>query len=167
MAYLSRQGEIKDAGSIAEIYNQGISERTATFETDLKTGSDIEKWFGEGDRRITVVTEGNGNVLSFATASPYSERSCYSGISLFSVYVHRNYRGKGIGKLTMERLILSAAEMGRWKLVSRIFPENYVSRRLMRNMGFREVGIYKNHGRLDGKWKDVVIVELLISENID
>lgn len=80
----------------------------------------------------------------------------------FSVYVTRGRRGQGVGHIAMEALIAAATDRGFWKLVSRIFPENAASRGLLRRVGFREVGVYRRHARLDGRWRDVIIVERLI-----
>ncbi len=79
-----------------------------------------------------------------------------------SIYVARGARGRGVGRLSLGALISEAERRGFWKLVSRIFPENVASRKLCAALGFREVGIYRRHGRLDGKWMDCVIVERLI-----
>jgi phosphinothricin acetyltransferase len=105
-------------------------------------------------------------MVAFASTSNYRARECYAGIAEFSVYVARNGRGRGAGTIAMRTLIEAAAPAGIWKLVSRIFVENAASRRLMASMGFREVGIYEKHARLDGQWRNVVIVERLIPENI-
>ena len=85
----------------------------------------------------------------------------------FSVYVGRSHRGRGVGRVLLIALIDEAERLGFWKLVSRIFPENAASRGLCRAMGFREVGVYEKHGKLDGVWKDCVIVERLIPANLD
>jgi L-amino acid N-acyltransferase YncA len=85
------------------------------------------------------------------------------GIAEFAVYVAREARGRGAGRLAMQALLDAAAVAGFWKLVSRVFVENAPSRGLLRALGFREVGIYEKHGRLDGVWRDVVIVERLLA----
>ncbi|MCP5110401.1 MAG: GNAT family N-acetyltransferase, partial [bacterium] len=91
---------------------------------------------------------------------------CYDGVAEAMVYVARNGRRRGAGRLALEKLLAEAERAGFWKLVSRIFPENTASLGLIRSAGFREVGIYEKHGSLDGVWKDVVIVERLIRANI-
>jgi len=154
----------RDADAIARIYNQGIEDRVATFETRLRTAADIEAWFD--DRHPVVVVEDETGVLAFAATSTYRPRECYAGIAEFSVYVAREARGKGAGRLAMRALIDAARAAGFWKLLSRVFPENTASLRLCLSVGFREVGLYRNHGRLDGAWRDVVIVERLIEENL-
>lgn len=151
-----------DAAAIARIYNQGIEDRVATFETQTRSEADIAKWFDTG--RTTLVVEVDGAVLAYATAFIYRERECYSGVREFSVYADRTARGLGLGRVAMEALIDAAKKRGDWKLLSRVFPENIASLKLLAALGFREVGTYKNHAKLDGVWRDVVIVEKLIGE---
>lgn len=162
---LSRRSLPGDAAAIAAIYNEGIEDRVATFEVRPRTAADIQGWFD--GRHPVVVVERDETVVAFASISAYRPRQCYAGIGEFSVYVARAERGKGAGRLAMQTLIEEAKASGYWKLVSRIFPENQISLRLLRRMGFREVGLYEKHGKLDGVWRDVVIVELLLAENLD
>ena len=149
-----------DAVSIARIYNQGIEDRVATFETRLRTTDDVRGWF-DGIHPVVVVEE-RGEVVGFASTSKYRDRACYAEIAEVSVYVAREARGVGAGRLAIEALMDAAAAAGFRKLVSRIFVENVASRALIRATGFREVGIYEKHGQLDGIWRDVVIVERLL-----
>jgi phosphinothricin acetyltransferase len=151
-----------DAPAIARIYNQGISEGTATFETRLRGDEDVLAWFGT--RFPIVVVEADGEVIAFASTSEYRPRECYAGIAEFSVYVDRDRRGQGAGRAAMETLAGVARQAGFWKLVSRVFIENLASRALLSDLGFREVGIYERHARLGDTWKDVVIVERLLIE---
>ena len=156
----ARSATPADADAIARIYNEGIEDRVATFETRPRSPSDVCAWF-DGVHPIVVV-EGQGQVVAFAATFTYRPRECYAGIAETSVYVSRSYRRRGAGKIALEALIEAAQKAGFWKLLSRIFPENAASLALVRNLGFREVGVYEKHGRLDGKWCDVVIVERLI-----
>ena len=105
-------------------------------------------------------------VIAFAATSAYRPRACYDGIAEVSVYVDRASRKRGAGRLALSELIRVCEEAGFWKLVSRIFPENKGSRALIASLGFREVGVYEKHGRLDGVWRDVIIVERLIEVNL-
>lgn len=157
----SRLATLEDAAVMAEIYNQGIDDRTATFETRHRTAADVRAWFD--DRHPIVVVENERGVIAFASTSTYRPRECYVGIAEFSVYVERQSRGQGAGRVALQALIVAAEQRGFWKLLSRIFVENTASRALMQRLGFREVGVYERHGQLDGVWRDVVIVERLIS----
>lgn len=160
----SRPATPDDAGTIARIYNEGIEERVATFEIRPRTAEEIREWFG-GEHPVVVVEE-DGKVVAFASTSGYRPRGCYAGVAEFSVYTDWGFRGRGAGRLAMEALLEAACEAGFWKLVSRVFVENDSSRKLLRSVGFREVGTYEKHARLDGEWKDVVIVERLIAANL-
>lgn len=155
----------EDAAAIARIYNQGIEDRIATFETEPRTTEQIEAQLAErGERYPTVVVLRDGEIVAWASASTYRARPCYAGVAEFSVYVERGARGSGAGGRAMRRLIEACEGRGFWKLVSRVFPENTASRALCRSLGFREVGVYTRHAKLDGVWRDCVIVEKLIGE---
>jgi L-amino acid N-acyltransferase YncA len=160
MSDTARNATPADAAAIASIYNEGIADRTATFETRPRSRADIEAWF-DGSHPVVVI-ERAGEVVAFAAASTYRPRDCYSGVAEFSVYVARAARGRGAGRKAMEFLMREAATAGFWKLVSRVFPENRASLKLLASLGFREVGTYHRHGQLDGVWRDVVTVEKLL-----
>ena len=127
---LTRPAVPSDADAIAAIYNQGIEDRVATFETRLRTAQDILSWFD--GRHPVVVVERAGEVVAFASTSTYRPRECYAGVAEFSVYVARPARGHGLGRLAMLALIEAAQAAGFWKLVSRIFVDNGASRTLVR-----------------------------------
>ncbi|HEY6843209.1 MAG TPA: arsinothricin resistance N-acetyltransferase ArsN1 family A [Thermoanaerobaculia bacterium] len=156
----ARSATPTDAAAIARIYNEGIADRVATFETRLRSAADVEQWF-DGVHPIVVVEDG-GEIMAFAGTSTYRPRECYAGIAEFSVYAARSARGKGAGKMAMLALIEAARKSGFWKLVSRVFVENAASRGVLRSAGFREVGTYQRHAKLDGVWRDVMIVEKLL-----
>jgi len=157
----TRSATLADAAAIATIYNEGIADRIATFETEPRTADDVRQWFS-ATHPIVVVEDQNGSLIGFASTSVYRPRPCYSGVAEFSVYVARSARGQGAGRAAMLALIDAARDKGFWKLVSRVFAENEPSRALLRGVGFREVGTYRKHGRLDGAWRDTVIVERLL-----
>ena len=158
----TRQAEPGDAGTIARIYNEGIEDRVATFDTELRTADDILGWLEE-DYPL-VVAEADGEVHAWAVVHPYSARAVYSGVGDYSVYVSRESRGRGLGRVTLAALVQECEARGYWKLLSRIFPRNEASLALARSLGFREVGVYRRHGKLDGQWLDCVIVERLLGE---
>lgn len=166
MSVILRPATDDDAEAIADIYNQGIAERGATFETEPRSVDDIRARLAGQPRFPLLVAEDGGSVVGWAGVSSYRSRACYAGIAEFSIYLDRHARGRGVGRQLLEGLLDAARDRGYWKLVSRIFPFNTASRALCRACGFREVGVYEKHGRLDGHWTDVIIVERLIPENL-
>jgi L-amino acid N-acyltransferase YncA len=163
--FSSRTAVTDDAAAIARIYNEGIEDGLATFETEPRAAADIEGWIQAGFP-LVVVEDGEGDaVLAWASAPPYRpRRPAYAGVADFSVYVAREARGRGAGRAAVEALVQECTRRGMWKLLSRIFPENVASLALCRALGFREVGVYRRHAKLRGEWKDTVIVELLIGD---
>jgi phosphinothricin acetyltransferase len=147
-----------DAAAITGIYNEGIEDRTATFETELRTERDVLAWLEQETHPVVVVEDG-GRVIAFAMTSPSSARACYARNAHFSVYVARDARGRGAGRVAMTALLDAAKSVGFVKLLSGVFPANTASRALLAKLGFREVGVQEKHGQLDGAWKDVVLVE--------
>jgi L-amino acid N-acyltransferase YncA len=161
----TRLAEPRDSAPIARIFNEGIEERIATFETEPRTAADIQAWLDHGDP--VVVAEDGDEVIAWAAAHPYSVRAAYAGVGDYSVYVARGRRRGGVGRVTLEALLAACEARGYWKLVSRIFPQNEGSLALARSVGFQEVGVYRRHGRLDGEWRDCVVVERLLGEAAD
>ena len=152
-----------DAAAITRIYNVGIAERMATFETEPRTVVQLEQRLLLLERYPLLVAEdATGAVVGWAGLAEYRPRECYAGVAEFSIYLDPDARGRGTGKALLTALIEEAAQRGFWKLVSRIFPFNTASRALCRACGFREVGTYERHAQLDGRWLDTVIVERLI-----
>jgi L-amino acid N-acyltransferase YncA len=150
-----------DAAAIAAIYNEGIADRVATFETEPRSAGQIAEW--STGRELVIIAEGaETRPVAFAASFPYSARPCYAGIGEFSVYVAREYRGRGAGRAVLGALIEAAPVFGLHKLTSRVFPENIASRALLKGLGFVEIGIHRRHGKLDGRWRDCVIVERLL-----
>ena len=165
-AISTRLATPEDAAAIAAIYNEGIAERIATFETEPRTAEQIAmQLLDKGDRFPTIVAEHGGRVVAWAGAGPYRAREAYAGVAEHSVYVARSARGKGAGRVVLNTLCRVYGERGFWKIVSRIFPENTASLALHERCGFRVVGIYRRHGRLEGDWRDCVIVERLLDED--
>jgi len=159
----TRLATVADAAAIAAIYNEGIADRMATFETEPRTAEQLTQQLADkGDRFPTVVVEREGRVVAWAGAGPYRSRPAYAGVAEHSVYVARAVRGTGAGREALEALCQAYAERGFWKIVSRIFPENTASLALHERCGFRIVGTYQRHGKLEGQWRDCVIVERLI-----
>jgi len=164
MELLVRQATAADAAAIARIHNEGIEDRIATFETEPRTAAHVAAALSDkGDRYPTMVVVRAGEVVAWAGAGPYRDRAAYAGVAEHSVYVARGARGVGAGRAALDGLCRAYAERGFWKIVSRIFPENVASLALHERCGFRVVGVYRRHGRLDGAWRDCVIVERLLA----
>jgi L-amino acid N-acyltransferase YncA len=162
-ALTTRLATAADAAAIATIYNEGIIDRVATFETEPRTTEQIAALLRDkGERFPTVVVERAGRVVAWAGAGAYRSRPAYAGVAEHSVYVARDARGTGAGRIALDTLCRTYASRGFWKIVSRIFPENTASLRLHERCGFRVVGVYQRHGKLEGEWRDCVIVERLL-----
>ncbi|MBF8376319.1 MULTISPECIES: arsinothricin resistance N-acetyltransferase ArsN1 family A [Alicyclobacillus] len=158
----------RDLPSILAIYNQGIEDRVATLEQDLKDMDYITNWFNEHTNRYPVfVAEYQNNIIGWADLHPYSHRCAYGGVAELSVYVHRGWRAKGVGQALLSALEAFARKHDFHKLVLATFPFNSAGLALYRKMGFREVGVFMNHGRLDGKWVDVLWMEKLLELKVE
>jgi phosphinothricin acetyltransferase len=147
---------------VAAIYNEGIAGRQATFETRPREPAEIVAWLAE-DGPLLVAVEGE-EVLGWARVTAYSDRCVYTGIGEYAVYVAGAARGRGVGRELLEALCRAAEARGHHKLVGRMFASNRASRELARAAGFRELGVERRHGRLDGEWRDCVPVERLLGE---
>lgn len=151
-----------DADSVARIYNAAIASRQATFETQPRSAGAVAAWLGEEPGRPILVAERDGTVIGWARTTPTSARPAYTGVRECSVYVDPAARGRGAGGQLLTALAEQCAACGDWKLLARVFPDNAASRALLDAGGFREVGVHRRHGRLDGEWRDVVLLERLI-----
>ena len=158
-----RHARDTDREAIAGIYNEGIREGRSTFETEPRTAADIDLWL-ESTTHPVLVGERAGGIVGWARVAPYSPRPCYAGVVEGSVYVLARERGRGLGSRLVAALSEEAERAGFHKIVGRLFADNESSRRLVLKHGFREVGTHLRHGRLDGKWRDVVVVELLLGD---
>ncbi|WP_031535143.1 MULTISPECIES: GNAT family N-acetyltransferase [unclassified Bacillus (in: firmicutes)] len=143
---------------IATIYRLGIQSRQATFETNVP---DWEKWSSSKDlsTSFVLIDEEANRVIGWAAISKVSNRCVYQGVGEHSVYLHPDYHHKGYGKFLLNKLIEHSESNGYWTLQSGIFPENIASIQLHKSCGFRSVGIREKIGKLDGEWRDVVLME--------
>jgi len=152
-----------DADAICRIYNQGIEDRVATLETELRTPEERRRWLANRDaRHPVIVAEANGEVVGWGSLNVFNPRDAYRFVADFSVYVERAWRGKGVGRALLEKLIELARQNGFHKLVLSAFPVNAGGMALYEKLGFRRVGVYREQGVLDGKWVDTIIMEKLL-----
>jgi L-amino acid N-acyltransferase YncA len=156
-----------DAEAIAGIFEQGIEDRVATFETAVPTAEEWRRRLVSGEE-LVLVAEQEGLVIAFAVAGPYTDQHpYYAGIREATMYVERGSRRRGVGLGLLNALAGAAEERGLYKLVGKILTTNEASIALVRECEFREVGVHLRHGRLDGEWKDVLVVERLLGDAAD
>lgn len=155
-----RDARLGDEAAIADIYNEGIRERVATFETEERTPDDVRAWFD--DLLPLLVAERQGQIVGWARISPYSSRPAYGGVGEHAVYVARAGRRAGVGLRLLDALATAARDAGLHKLTSRIFTDNTASLELHAAAGFDAIGTHRRHAKLDGQWKDCVVVERLL-----
>ena len=163
-AYPVRLATPSDAEAICRIYNQGIEDRVATLETELRTPDERRTWMaGKSVRHPVIVAENErGEVVGWGSLNAFNVRDVYRHVADFSVYAERGYRGKGVGSALLSRLIELGRQHGFHKLVLSAFPNNSGGMALYDKHGFRTVGIYKEQGELDGRWVDTIVMEKLL-----
>jgi phosphinothricin acetyltransferase len=153
-----------DAAEIARIYNQGIEDRLATFETILRDAQERAAWMAaKGPRYPVIVADGDDSaLLGWGSLNQFNPRPAYDHVVDFSVYVAREARGQGVGKALLTELETYARSNGFHKMVLAAFPFNDAGMKLYERHGFRTVGIYQEQGLLDGRWVDTIIMEKLL-----
>ncbi len=158
-----RFATLEDAAAIAAIYNQGIEDRIATLETELRSADERRQWMAaRGSRHPVIVAVQEGSVIGWGSLNPFNPRPAYDHVADLSIYVERGRRGKGVGRLLLERLIALARQLDYHKMVLAAFPFNATGMGLYERLGFTTVGVYREQGRLDGEWVDVVVMEKLL-----
>jgi L-amino acid N-acyltransferase YncA len=160
-----RPATADDAEAICRIYNQGIEDRVATLETELRTPEERRRWLAaRSPRHPVIVAETGTAILGWGSLNVYNSREAYRFVADFSIYVERGARGQGVGRVMLTRLIELGREHGYHKLVLSAFPTNESGMALYTRLGFRTVGIYKEQGWLDGRWVDTIIMEKLLAD---
>lgn len=150
-----------DWPEVRTIYLEGIATGHATFETGAP---EWEKWDSSHVADPRLVVRMNGQVAAWAALSRVSARKVYAGVAEVTIYVGARYRGKGIGNALLAALIEASEKNGFWTLQAGIFPENKASIELHKKHGFRVLGTREKvgkmaFGQLQGKWRDVVLME--------
>ncbi|HEX2102749.1 MAG TPA: arsinothricin resistance N-acetyltransferase ArsN1 family A [Solirubrobacteraceae bacterium] len=164
-ALLVRAAAPSDAAAVAAIYNEGIADRVATFETRERDPAEVADWLADGLPFLVATLD--GRVAGWARVGPYSDRCVYAGVGEHGVYVARAARGRGVGRALLAELCAAAEAAGLYKLTSRVFADNAASIAAHVAAGFEVVGVQRHHGRLDGEWKDCVLVERLLGDAAD
>jgi phosphinothricin acetyltransferase len=165
-----RAATAADAAAICLIYNQGIEDRIATLETELRTPEERRQWLAaRGPRHPVFVAEAapapgaDGQaVVGWSSLNVYNPREAYRYVADFSVYVERGWRGRGVGRRLLAHLIEQARALDYHKMMLSTFPFNESGVALYERMGFTRIGIFHEMGRLDGRWVDTLIMEKLL-----
>jgi phosphinothricin acetyltransferase len=153
----------EDAAAICTIYNQGIEDRIATLETELRTPEERRQWMAaRGPRHPVVVAVTGGQVVGWGSLNSFNPRPAYDNVVDLSVYAERGWWGRGVGRALLQQLLALAKAIGYHKMVLATFPYNEAGVALYKKMGFTPVGVYHEQGRLDGHWVDVLIMERLL-----
>jgi L-amino acid N-acyltransferase YncA len=141
---------------VARIYAEGIATAKATFETGVPSW---DEWDRSHLAEHRFVATRDGEIVGWVAVSPVSDRCVYGGVVENSVYVAESARGAGVGRELLEALIASTERAGIWTIQTGIFPENERSVRLHELVGFEVVGRRKRLGKLEGAWRDVLLLE--------
>lgn len=147
---------VENYKDVQTIYQQGIDTRNATFETSVP---DWQKWNDSHLSTCRLTAYINHQMVGWAALSKVSDRCVYQGVAEVSIYIHQDYRGKGIADILMHHLIIESENSGIWSLMAAIFPENISSKNLHLKHGFREIGIREKIAKLDGIWRDTLLMQ--------
>jgi L-amino acid N-acyltransferase YncA len=147
----------RHSAAVLRIYQAGIEEGQATFETCAPEWQEFDAKHLSEHR--FVAADRSGTVLGWAAVAPVSQRRVYAGVVEHSVYVARSARQQGIGRALLDALVTSTEAAGIWTIQAGIFPENIASIALHRSVGFREVGRRERIGKRNGLWRDVMLIE--------
>lgn len=160
-----RDATLNDATTIASIYNQGIEDRSATLETQLRTPEERAEWLvARGPRHpVLVALNDIGQLVGWGSLNPFNPRPVYAHVADFSIYVVREQRGRGVGDALLSALETRARTLSYHKMVLAAFPTNVAGMRLYERHGFQLVGIYHEQGMLDGRWVDVILMEKVLN----
>jgi L-amino acid N-acyltransferase YncA len=156
MTFIIKPMVPQDWEEVKAIYMEGIATGQATFETQAP---EWEAWDQAHSRVGRLVARSDSAILGWAALSPVSNRCVYGGVAEVSIYVRTASRGKGVGKALLRALIEESERAGIWALQGGVFPENVASIALQRACGFREVGRRERLGKMNGIWRDVLLLE--------
>src|ERR1700730_12860787 len=163
-----RFATLDDAPTICTIYNQGVDDRGATLETEVRDVDERRRWLSSrGTRYPVLVAEARGQIIGWSSLNSFNPRRAYDHVADISVYVQRSWRGRGAGRLLLDRVIDLGRGLHFHKLVLACCPTNKAGIALYERMGFAPVGIYREQGLLDGRWVDVLVMERLFEQTAE
>ncbi len=167
-ALRTRSATAADLDAIRRIYNEGIEDRLATLDEEKKTPEDIATWWSDHGARYAVLIAENdaGAIVGWASLNPYSHRCAYRGVADLSVYVARDARGTGVGTALLSAIEREAKQHGFHKIVLFTLPFNTAGQFLYRKLGYREVGVFHEQGRLDGTYVNVMAMEKILRPSV-
>jgi phosphinothricin acetyltransferase len=155
-----RPAKLEDIRDITDIYNQAILKTVSTFDNKEKTIEEQKIWFKDhGKKNPILVAIKNKDIIGFASLSKYSNRCAYSDTAELSLYIKKEYQGKGFGKKLMDSIIKKGEKVGLHAVISRITEGNEKSVYLHESVGFEHIGIMKEVGYKFGKRLDVILME--------
>lgn len=153
-----------DWPSVADIFRQGIETGNATFETDVPSWESWNKSHLKTCRLVAVI---DNEIAGWAALSPVSGRCVYAGVAEVSIYISNRYKNRHIGTSLLKRLVEESEKEGFWTLQAGIFPENAASIRIHEKNGFRKVGSRERIGKMNGVWRDIILLELRSIKDIN
>lgn len=156
MDYFIDTLETSDWETVRAIYLEGIATQNATFETEPPAWERWDSFHMPAGRLVARSWDG---VLGWAALSRVSARPCYAGVAEASVYVAARCTAQGIGSVLLRALVEASETNGIWTLQAGIFPENAASLALVKKFGFREVGRRERIGKMNGVWRDLLLLE--------
>lgn len=157
-----RPATINDLAAVTEIYNEAILNTTATFDTEVKSLEDRMHWFMQHDEKHPViVAEKNNQIVGWASLSKWSDRCAYETTVEESVYVHKDFRGQGIGKQLLEIITLEGKKAGVHTILARISEGNESSIHIHELMGFGHIGVMRQVGKKFGRYLDVHLMQII------
>lgn len=158
-----RPARPEDAAAMAAIFTEGIEDRVATYETRPPGAAEMEQVIGSGGP--VLVAERGGEVVAWAKVVPYDPvHDYYATVGEATIYVARAERGAGVGSVLVDALCAAAEAAGFHKLIGKVFTTNAASIAMFERHGWAQVGVHHRHGRLDGEWRDVLVVEKLLGD---
>ncbi len=156
MEFIIDEMKAEDWEDVRAIYLEGIATKNATFE---QSAPDWKCWNRNHLAIGRFVARENNQIIGWAALNPVSRRSVYSGVVEVSIYISDHAKGRGVGKTLLNRLVEASEKAGIWTLQGGIFPENEASIAIHKAGGFRIVGVRERVGKMDGVWRDVVLME--------